>query len=470
MEIGNWQLEIMKLYFYGGAKTVTGSNYLLESEPYGNPEKPTRILIDCGLFQGTHYGEELNYQPFSYDPKTIDAVFITHAHIDHTGRLPKLIKDGFMGKIYSTAPTKDFAEQLLLDSERLLFKEAESKGLPALYTIEDVNAVMRQWQKLSYHEKIEIGDFEIVFHDAGHILGSSFISIVSKTESKKIIFSGDLGNMPAPLVKDTEPLEKADYVLIESAYGNRIHENPGKRKDKLEDAIEDTVKNKGTLLIPTFAMERTQELLYELNDLVEHGRIPPVPIFVDSPLAIRVTAIYKKYSQDPQYMDSEAIALMRKGDAIFDFPRLTLTLTKEQSKSINDVPPPKVILAGSGMSQGGRILHHEMRYLPDPNSILLFVGYQTKGSLGRQIQNGAEKVRIRGEEIPVKCRVITISGYSAHADQTLLMDWLRPVKNSIKKLFIVQGDEEEMSPFAAKIRDEMAIDTEIPELGEICEL
>jgi metallo-beta-lactamase family protein len=370
----------------------------------------------------------------------------------------------------STGPTKDFAEQLLLDSEHLLSKEAESKGLSYLYTIEDVNNTMRYWQKISYHEKIEVGDFEITFYDAGHILGSAFISVVSKTNSKKIIFSGDLGNIPAPLVKDTEPPAKADYVLIESAYGNRIHESPGKRKDILEDVIEDTAKSKGVLLIPAFAMERTQELLYEINDLVEHNRIPPLPVFVDSPLAIRITAIYKKYSQNPQYMDSEAIALMKKGDAIFDFPRLTLTLTKEQSKAINEVSPPKIIIAGSGMSQGGRILHHEYRYLPDPNSTLLFIGYQTKGSLGRQILNGAKSVRIFGEEIPVNCKVMSISGYSAHADQILLMNWIKPIKNSIKKLFIVQGEEEEMIPFSQKIKDELAIDTEIPELNQVFEL
>ncbi|PIR44185.1 MBL fold hydrolase [Candidatus Wolfebacteria bacterium CG10_big_fil_rev_8_21_14_0_10_31_9] len=460
----------MKLYFYGGAKTVTGSNYLLESIPTGNPQKSTRILIDCGLFQGTYYGEDLNYQPFSYDPATIDAIFVTHAHIDHTGRIPKLIKDGFKGKIYSTGPTKDFAEQLLLDSERLLGKEAESKNLPYIYTIEDINTAMRHWQKISYHEKVEFGDFEIVFHDAGHILGSSFLSVISKSESKKIIFSGDLGNMPAPLVKDTEPIEKADYVLIESTYGDSIHEDPRKRKDKLEDAVEDTIKNKGVLLIPSFAMERTQELLYELNDLVEHNRIPPVPIFVDSPLAIRLTSIYKKYSQDPQYMDSEAIMLMKNGDEIFDFPRLTLSLTKEQSKSINDVPSPKVILAGSGMSQGGRILHHEFRYLPDPNSTILFIGYQANGSLGRQILNGASSVRIFGEDIPVHCKTVTISGYSAHADQALLMNWIKPVRNYVKKVFMVQGEEKKMLPFASKLRDEMAIDVEIPELGKIYEL
>ena len=453
----------MKIYFYGGAKSVTGSNYLLETEK-------NKILIDCGLFQGSHYGEELNYQPFPYDPKTIDAVFVTHAHIDHTGRLPKLIKNGFAGKIYSTAPTKYFAEQLLLDSERLLSKEAENRGEEPLYNIDDVNNAMRHWQKLSYHEKVEIGDLEITFHDAGHILGSAFIIVVSKTDSKKIVFSGDLGNMPAPIVKDTEPLEKTDYVLIESAYGNRLHDDPRRRKDRLKDAIEDTIKAGGTLLIPTFAMERSQELLYELNELVEHGRIPPVPIFVDSPLAIRLTAIYKKYSQDPQYFDSEAIALMRKGDAIFDFPRLTLSLTTEQSKAINNVHPPKVILAGSGMSQGGRILHHEFRYLPDPHSTLLFVGYQTKDSMGRQILNGAKSVKIFGEDIPVNCRVTSISGYSAHADQTLLLNWLKPVRHYIKKVFIVQGEEEEMVPFSQKIRDELAVDAVIPEANQVIDL
>ncbi len=454
----------MNLSFYGGTEMVSGSNFLLESAPLPGSRKTTKIMVDCGLFQGGSFVEKHNLDPLPYNPKEIEAVFVTHAHIDHTGRLPLLYKNGFRGEIFSTQATKDFAEQLLIDSEHLLNKDLEEKHLPPLYDLNDINGTMRLWKKISYHEKFKVKDFEIEFYDAGHILGSAFIAI--SNNGKTIVFSGDLGNMPAPLVKDTETITKADYVVVESTYGDRVHEEPAKRKDVLEDLIEDTVKSKGTLVIPAFAMERTQELLYELNDLVEHGRIPPLPVFIDSPLAIRLTSIYKKYSQDPNYFDKEALTLLRKGDAIFDFPRLKLTLTTEQSKEINNVPPPKVIVAGSGMSNGGRILHHELRYLPDPNSTILFIGYQAKGTLGRQIQDGAKNVRIFGEEVPVRCRAKSISGYSAHADQPLLLKWLSPMKNSLKKIFLIHGDEDQMIPFAQVIEDELAIEAVMPKKGE----
>ncbi len=452
----------MKITFHGAAKMVTGANYLLE-------DGKTKILIDCGLSQGSSFCERKNFEPFPYDPKTIDAVLITHAHIDHCGRLPKLVKDGFSGKIFSTPPTKEFAEYLLIDSEHLLAKEAEAKKLKQLYSIDDVEGAMKLWQTIKYHQKFSLGDFEIEFYDAGHILGSSFIRIASKS-GKSAVFSGDLGNVAAPLIKDTELLPATDYALIESTYGNRLHEDIEIRKNVLEDVIEDTIKAGGTLLIPAFATERTQDLLYELNELVENGRIPRIPVFIDSPLAIKLTSIFQKYALNPDYFDAESLALEKKGDVIFNFPGLRFTLTTEQSKEINNIRGPKIIIAGSGMSQGGRILHHELRYLSDPKSAILFIGYQTNGSLGRQILDGAKTVKIFGEEVNVNCKTKAIGGYSAHADQAKLMAWLNSAKSSLKKVFVVQGEEDQSFPLARKIEDELAVEAVVPSLGEEYEL
>ena len=454
---------------------VTGSNYLLESGPSAGSGQATKILIDCGLHQGSNYCETHNFEPFPYDPKEIAAVFITHAHIDHIGRLPKLMKDGFRGKIYSTPPTKDFAELLLLDSEHILREEAEKKNLPPLYSAADVIELMKLWQKTPYHQKIAVGarqsggqGFEVELYDAGHVLGSASVLVSESPPAggKKIVFSGDLGNVPAPLIKPTEYIENADYALVESTYGARVHEKAEARKGILEALIEENIKNGGVLMIPAFALERTQELLFELNEIVESGRIPKVPIFIDSPLAIKLTALYQKYSTDPNYFNEEAIQLIKGGDQIFNFPGLRMTLTTEQSKEINNVPPPKIIIAGSGMSNGGRILHHELRYLSDPKNTILFIGYQAEATLGRQLFNGAKNVKIFGEEISVRCKIKAIGGYSAHADQPQLMKWGMAMRGTLKKIFVVQGEEEQSNVLAEKIKAELAIDAEVPSIGE----
>ncbi|HEX4104444.1 MAG TPA: MBL fold metallo-hydrolase RNA specificity domain-containing protein, partial [Candidatus Paceibacterota bacterium] len=261
----------------------------------------------------------------------------------------------------------------------------------------------------------------------------------------------------------TEMVDFADYCLIESTYGDRVHQNVDQRREMLEDAVEDTVRSGGTLMIPTFAMERTQELLYHLHQLFQEGRIPRVPVFIDSPLAIKLTAIYKKYES---YFNPQTAEIAKSGDDILNFPGLRLTLTTEQSKEINDVPPPKIVIAGSGMSNGGRILHHEKRYLPDPKSMIIFVGYQAQGSLGREILDGAREVRIFGETVPVRCKKINIPGYSAHADQPHLLEWLGHMRQSLKKVFVVQGEQQSSEALKQKIVDEMAVLAEVPKPNE----
>lgn len=444
----------MKLSFFGGTGSVTGANYLLESEG-------EKILIDCGLHQGGHYAERRNFEPFPYDPREIKAVFVTHAHMDHIGRLPKLKNDGFRGIVYSTPPTRDFAELALLDSEHILGKEAEREGKPPLYTIPDVELLMGEWKTLEYHTPVEAGRFTVDLLDAGHILGSAIVRV--RAEGKTVIFSGDLGNYPAPIIKPTEMLEEADFCVVESTYGDRVHEGEDRRRGMLEDVIEDTARLGGTLLIPAFALERTQELLFHLHGLFEEERVPKEPVFIDSPLAIKMTEVYKKYER---YFNTETERLVRSGDDILNFPGLRLTLTTEQSKEINGVPPPKIVLAGSGMSQGGRILHHEIRYLPDPKSTILFVGYQTVGSLGRQILDGAEKVHIFGEEIHVRCSRRSISAYSAHADQPRLVQWLKPMRETLRKVMVVQGEAGASETLAQRIRDELAVEAVVPAQSE----
>jgi len=448
----------MNLTFYGGAKSVTGSNYVLET---GDKGHETRIMVDCGMKQGSNFAERQNFEPFPYNPSEIEAVFVTHAHIDHIGLLPKLLKNGFKGTVYSNSATKDFAELLLIDSEHILGQEAEREGKPPIYTTEDIENLMKIWQGVEYHQLVTVSGFTAEFFDAGHILGSSIIRI--KAEGKTILFSGDLGNSPAPIIQPTEKLDFADYCLIESAYGNRFHEAASTRKNVLEDVIEETVKSGGVLMIPAFAMERTQELLFNLNELFKKGSIPEVPVFIDSPLAIRLTTVYKKYES---HFNNAVLKLEHAGDDVFNFPGLKFTLTTEQSKEINNVPPPKIIIAGSGMSNAGRILHHEQRYLSDPKSTLLFVGYQTVGSMGRRILEGAKSVRIFGQEVQVRCRIKEISAYSAHADQGQLLAWLKPLRLSLKKVFVVQGEEGSSEVLAGKIRDNYAIQAVVPEAGE----
>jgi len=467
----------IKISFFGGTEEVTGSNYLLEidGDDYSGRGK-TRILIDCGLFQGARVAEEKNSHPFPYQPSSIDAVLVTHAHLDHVGRIPKLVKEGFKGKIYSTYPTKDFAQIMLIDSLGVLEKEAKRhNGARPIYQEEDVEKAMSLWEAKNYRENFEIGGVNILFKDAGHILGSAIIEITDsnsesrkdKEKKKKLVFTGDLGNSPEPLINPTEEVNDASFMVIESTYGDRLHEDYSQADLKLERAIENIVKKKGTLMIPAFSLERTQRILYQINDLVENGRIPKIKIFLDSPLSIKATEVYKNYAN---LYNAEAKNSLLKGDDLFDFPGLVLTMESEESKKIHEIAPPKIIIAGSGMCNGGRIVHHLKNYLPSKNNTLLFVSYLAVGSLGRLLHDGEKLVSIMGEKIPVEAEIEKIGGYSSHADINGLLGFAAKSADSLEKVFITHGELKSSSFLAQRLRDYLGIDAIAPTYGETQEI
>lgn len=442
-----------KITFCGGTGVVTGSNFLLEADG-------KKILIDCGLTQGVKLADDINWEPFPYNPKEIDILFVTHAHIDHLGRIPKLIKDGFIGKIYSTPPTKALAEPMLLDAANILSKNTDL-NLNEIYTEENIKLSLSSWSSFNYHEPIKLTDkLEVSLLNAGHILGSSMVLFTYN--GKKILFTGDLGNSPSPLLPDTEKINDIDYLIMESVYGDRNHESRNDRRKFLEAAIEDNYKRRGTLVIPTFSLERSQELLFELNALVEQNRIPVMPIFLDSPLAIRLTEIFK---QSKDYFNEDAKNALSTDEYLFNFPGLRSTLQSEESKTISSVPNPKIIIAGSGMSSGGRVVHHEKQYLPDPNNTILLTGYQAAGSPGRLIQEGIKTIKISGEYVTVRAHVVTIYGYSGHKDSDGLLNFVSDAQESLKKVFVVMGEPKSSLFLVQKLRDNLGIEAYAPEQG-----
>lgn len=449
----------MKLTFLGAAGEVTGSSYLLETGE-------TRLLVDCGMFQGGHFSEDKNLEKWKFDPASIDFVIITHSHLDHCGRLPKLVKDGFKGKIYCTSATSDFMKLFLEDSAHVIRMEAKRRKKPPLYEENDVRAISKHLAGQNYNEFVEPAKgVRFRLRDAGHILGSAVIELWA--EDKKIVFSGDFGNPPVPILNPPARIGEADYLLIESTYGGRVHEDARTRRLMLSSAIYEVATMKGILMVPAFAMERTQEILYELNALEENHDIPPIDVYLDSPLAIRAMDIFRKHEA---LFNVEARSLIDSGDDIFDFSGLTMTRSTEASKAIKKKPNPKMIIAGSGMCHGGRIMHHLKDNLGGFKNQVLFVGYQVRGTLGRRILKNDKVVTIHGKKIAVKAKTRAIGGYSAHADQPKLLEWIRGYEKKPKGIFAVHGEPDQAYALADAIKTEFGIQAAVPSQFESVEL
>lgn len=466
--------------FCGGAGTVTGANFLLDTGT-------AKLLIDCGTLEAadsvTALGfsnagvpakkisaqeqgcDTVNTQPFPYDVKEITALLVTHAHQDHIGRIPRLVRDGFCGAIHSTAATKDLAAVMFDDALGVMQEHAERFGCEMLYVEADVERALSLWVGHDYHTPFALGDVSAEVLDAGHILGSAMIRLTRG--GKSIIFTGDLGNTPEPLLRDCESPAGADYLVMESVYGDRVHEGRSERKETLRSAVEEVRNRGGVLLIPSFSIERTQILLFELNDMIENGSMQPIPVYLDAPLASRVTQVFRKYSElfNPAVREHFA-----RGDDPFSFPGLKVVPTADGPHAIHRAPDPKIIIAGAGMSGGGRVRAHEKYYLGEKRTALLFVGYQASGTLGRRLQEGEKKVVIDKEHVKVHAQVSSLTGYSGHADRDQLLHFIEQAAPSLKKVFITMGEPRASLFLAQRALDFLGVDATVPQQGETCEI
>ena len=470
----------MKITFLGAAKTVTGSNFLVETED------GTKFLVDCGMYQGRSDLEEKNYDDFLFNIDEIDFMLLTHAHIDHSGRIPKLYKQGYRKPIYAHKATCDLCSIMLPDSGHIQEMESEwknkkrirkgQKALEPMYVAQDALDCLEVFKPVKYDEIIDITDnIKVRFNDAGHMLGSSIIEIWVNENGKetKAVFTGDLGNNDIPLLASPTMIESADYLVMESTYGNRLHiRNDDKAKIFL-DVVYETLERNGTVVIPTFAVGRTQEILYELNKIKEntsdeefmkkYEKLMKAPVYVDSPLAVSATEIFRK---NTDLFDDDVKEAMEKGDNPLEFPGLKFTQTVEESKELNESNEPAIILSASGMCEVGRIKHHLKHNIWNPNSTILFVGYQAPGTLGRKIVDGEKKVRIFGEEFSVNARIEYIEGYSGHADQEGLLNFVYSFYTKPKHIFLVHGEEEGQEVLKDKLEENTEIPVTIPSFGE----
>lgn len=458
----------IRLRFLGAAQNVTGSRYCIEVNG-------SNFLVDCGLYQEREFRSR-NWDPFAVSPSTIDVVLLTHAHLDHCGLLPRLVHDGFGGRIYCTTATSDIAEIMLLDSAKLQEEDAEFKRrrheregrrgpypeVP-LYTIDDAKASLSLFSSVRYGQPVELGDgISATFYDAGHVLGASMIkiSIDRRGQERTILFSGDVGRWNRPILRDPTLFGEADYIVVESTYGDRLHESPSDIGNHLAEVINATLRDGGNVVVPSFALERAQEILYHLNLLVNEGRIPRIMVFLDSPMAVNITDIFERH-QD--LYDEEMKQLVSLNRSPFDLPGLNMVRTVDESKAINYIRGSAIVIAGSGMCTGGRIKHHLVTNISRPESTILFVGYQAVGTLGREIVDGAKKVRILGQRYPVRARVAQIHGFSAHADRDDLFRWLSALKRSPKHVFVTHGEPEVAKGFSALLREKTGWSVSVPE-------
>ncbi|MGD0780604.1 MAG: MBL fold metallo-hydrolase [Dehalococcoidales bacterium] len=465
----------ISLTFMGAARGVTGSRYLIETND-------TTILVDCGLYQERKFLHR-NWEPFRCSPRKLEAVFLTHAHLDHSGLLPKLVKEGFRGRVYCTPATADIAKIMLLDSAHLQEEDAAYKKkrhrqegrkgthpeIP-LYTVADAEATFPLFSPVEYNQTIDIGHgIEATFFDAGHVLGSAMIKlrISQGGEKRSIVFSGDIGRWNRPILEDPSTFRFTDYIVMESTYGDRKHEGTEVIGEELAEIVKSTFAAGGNIIVPSFALQRAQDILYYLNILLLEKRIPVLDVYLDSPMAIKITEVYKRHAE---LLDQDMRELIREHRSPFDFPGLKMVETVEESKALNSIKGTIMIIAGAGMCNGGRIKHHLVQNISRPECTVLFVGYQAVGTLGRQILDGAKSVRIHGQQYPVRARIAQIQGFSAHADRDDLMKWLSKLSVKPKHIFITHGEIEAAEEFSEFLRKNTGYENSVPKYGATVKL
>lgn len=467
----------IQIRFLGAAETVTGSRHLLEFNH-------SKVMVDCGLYQERDL-QSRNWQDFGVEPADVNAILLTHAHLDHCGLLPKLVKEGFRGKVYCTAATAEIAQIVLADSGKIQEEDAQyktkrhkkegrpdAKPIEPLYTQEEAEACAPLFSPIPYRRMISIAEgIEAEFFEAGHIFGSSIIRLTVKTDGQKrtVLFTGDLGRIGKPMLKNPTVFEQADYIFVESTYGDRVHTSVEDTKKQLCEAVNNTFKAGGNLIVPSFSIERSQEVLYYMNELLMEDRIPHIMTFLDSPMAIRVTEVFKKH---PELYDAQMTALMTRNESPFSFKGLQLVPSTRESKAINNIKGTVMVIAGSGMCTGGRVKHHLVNNITRPESTVLFVGYQSAGTLGREILDSkpGDEVRILGQVYSVRANIVQVHGFSAHADKEEILTWLRNLKNTPRKIFVVHGEKEAAHSFKDFLTEKTGWDVMAPHYQDIVKI